>query len=141
MAFQHSSTLSKSPQVPATRPGSKSSDTDELDRVTGGGPWDLSSAAPSFRKGPWRARGRQSGPLERFQGGLGRSQTPHDQPNGTKVPPRTLPSTKKHQKTTPATHLIFARGPGRPSGAAYCVFLLPFFSCFGLRKTPRAPRT
>ena len=38
----------------------------ELDRVIGGGPGDLLSAAPSFRKVPWGARGRQSGPLERF---------------------------------------------------------------------------
>ena len=82
------------------RPGGKSRETDELDRVTGGGPWDLSSAAPSFRKGSWGARGRQSGPLERFWVGLGRSQTSLERPNGTKVPPRTLPGTKNHQKTT-----------------------------------------
>ena len=38
----------------------------ELDRVIGGGPRDLSSAPPSFRRGPWGGPGRKSDIFDDF---------------------------------------------------------------------------
>ena len=56
---------------------------------------------PPFGMVPGGPEGAKVVPWSDFGGDLGRSRTPHECPNGTKVPPRTLSGTKKHQKTIP----------------------------------------